>query len=164
MHYCSWRSLRPSSLPPARPLACLPAGLGALSSLRHLASLCLWNCLRLSEAGLQRTLSSLTALSALSLRGCQQIGDGGLGACRPLSALRRLDMRACESLRGGPGMGWEQGRGALGLDGREVVARGVPQASVGWHDWHSIVHSLTTPNMRPLESGRILGGPLEDAD
>jgi hypothetical protein len=78
-----------------------PAGLAHLTSLRHLASLSLWNCLRVGEAGLLRLLGALSGLTMLSLRGCQQLEDGALLALSQLGALRRLDLRACENLRGG---------------------------------------------------------------
>lgn len=45
-------------------------------------------------------LSRLPLLEELSLRGCQQLSDGCLAHLAGLGRLRRLDMRACEHLRG----------------------------------------------------------------
>lgn len=46
-------------------------------------------------------LSALFSLTALSLRQCSKLGAWGFGACvAPLSALRDLDLAACERLPG----------------------------------------------------------------
>jgi hypothetical protein len=45
-------------------------------------------------------LRHLPLLRDLSLRGCQQLSDSCLAHLGGLSRLRRLDMRACEHLRG----------------------------------------------------------------
>lgn len=75
------------------------AGLAHLSRLTQLSSLCLWNCLHVSDEGLA-ALSGASLLTEISLRGCQQLSDACLAHLAPLTALRRLDARACEHLRG----------------------------------------------------------------
>ena len=52
-----------------------------------------------AETGLA-VLRHLPLLRDLSLRGCQQLADGCLVHLAGLSRLQRLDMRACEHLRG----------------------------------------------------------------
>jgi hypothetical protein len=52
-----------------------------------------------AETGLA-VLHHLPLLHDLSLRGCQQLSDSCLAHLGGLSRLRRLDMRACEHLRG----------------------------------------------------------------
>lgn len=67
---------------------------------RSLQSLVLWNCLRLTEEGLQ-VLRCLPHVTSLSLRACQQLSDSAMPALASLSSLLRLDLRACERFTGG---------------------------------------------------------------
>ncbi len=75
------------------------AGLGHIGALTRLRSLCLWNCMRVSEAGLA-VLQRLPALAELSLRGCQHLTDAAAPAVARLAALTRLDLRCCERFTG----------------------------------------------------------------
>ena len=74
-------------------------GLGHIKGLGQLEHLVLWNCLRLSEAGLT-VLSSLTKLTHLSLRGCQQLSDTALHHVAALNTLQHLNLTACERMSG----------------------------------------------------------------
>lgn len=66
---------------------------------RTLQSLVLWNCLRLTEEGLE-VLRCLPHVTSLSLRACQQLSDSAMPALASLSSLLRLDLRACERFTG----------------------------------------------------------------
>lgn len=72
-----------------------------------------------AENGLS-VLRHLPLLEDLSLRGCQQLQDGCLAHLAGLTRLARLDMRACEHLRGVVSAGWA----ATGLGYRSRVCGG----------------------------------------
>ena len=71
-----------------------------MSQLRDLRVLNLWNCMRITEGGLAAALGGLTRLADLSLRGSPHVGDGVMRTLARLPRLRRLDLRACEHIRG----------------------------------------------------------------
>lgn len=74
-----------------------PAGIWHLRHLLRLKVLSLWNCLRVTAAGLHHICG--LPITELSLRGCQ-VDES---ACQPLarlSTLAKLDFRACEKLAG----------------------------------------------------------------
>ena len=70
-----------------------------LAGLKRLRTLVLWNCMRVTVDGLG-VLSSLAAIADLSLRGCAQLSDALCASVAHLSALTRLDLRACERFTG----------------------------------------------------------------
>ena len=72
--------------------------------------------MRLSEAGLLCLLNHTRAITQLCLRGCQ-LGDAVLPALSPLHMLARLDMRACETVRGELHKGPQKRPGPCGVPG-----------------------------------------------
>ena len=77
------------------------AGLLQLAALSRLRALALWNCMRVSAGGLE-VFRRLPGLADLSLRGCSQLPDALCFPVAHLTALTRLDLRACERFTGKP--------------------------------------------------------------
>ena len=68
-----------------------PAGLAPLAGLRHLRSLSLRGCRKLTNQGLE-SLRGLTQLSSLCLNGVARLSEKGLGPLASLPALRHLEL------------------------------------------------------------------------
>jgi hypothetical protein len=78
---------RCAALTPVEP----SAGLAPLAGLRHLRSLSLRGCRKLTNQGLE-SLRGLTQLSTLCLYGVARLSEKGLGPLASLPALRHLEL------------------------------------------------------------------------